>query len=634
MGLGPEILGAVAGSAAGGALGNMMGGGDEGGVDIDAVLAQYNGVLNNALSQAIQSATQGTQQATGQLNQSLGTATGILNNATNQAGQTAGQYTDYGFNMGQGLNTPYREAGYGATDAYLQSLGLAIPNGGSAMAAKQGQMKAQYQKLLSDFGGKAPTDPGQFTGTAPTAFDPNSVLSTIGNDQISNWLNQNMRNEMVGFTRNPNELAMQYAYKLPGQNNAAVTSYKKMMNQTDPVTKEQAMQQAMANPEIAAQIKNYLAQPGIQQGQAAYQQQLQQYQQQQADYQKQADTYNKYNQSYQGLTGQGFDINYDPSAPATGTGSGPAPATNPLSGFYNSSQFKNLYGDTPQGTDPLQNFQNTGAFRNLYGDQAQSGDALENFFNSPGYKLLFGEGNNQVDPTERFKFDPGYQFAQDEASKQLQRNYASKGLLESGPMLLELQKQSQGMADQNYQRWLGQQNQLFNTDQQTRNALYAADQAQRGGLLNNYQNQLQGLSTLGSQMTGANTAASMYGSLGNLLSGQQYGTGNTLFQGNMQTGQNIAELLANLGVYTGNAQMATGAAQGQGLWNALNAAMQSQNNAAASQSGSMNAQQANQGYLAGANLLGGGLGGFNQQQPQSFSGGKPFNIQIGPGGSF
>ncbi len=632
MGMGPELLGAVSGSAAGGALGNMMGGGGSDGVDIDQVLAQYNQVLDDALGKAIQSVTQGTNQATGQLNQSLGTATNILNNATGQAGQTATDYTNRGFNMGQNLNTPYREAGYNANDALMQSMGLFTPLGGSSKAVRQGQYGQQAQDLLKQYGGKAPTNPGEFNVAAPGAFQATGTAAWTQQD-INNQVAQRMQAESAAFDQ---RMANAAAHGAPRGN---------------PAEEARSKQQYLASlqPTITQQIQQQIP-AALAQQQAAYQQNVvNPYNQQKSEYDKNLGTYNAYTKSYQDLIDQGYSPDYaaqnaaaqeafnsggSTSGGSGGTSGGGVSSNNPLSGFYKSAQFKNLYGDTPQSTDPLTNFQNTGAFKNLYGDQAQTGDTLENFYNSPGYKLLFGEGNNQADPTQRFKFDPGYQFAQDEAAKQLQRQYASKGLLESGPMLQELQKQAQGMADQNYQRWSGQQSQLFNTDQSTRNALYQADQAQRGGLLNNHQTQLKDMSALGSQMTGANTAASMYGNLGSLLSGQQYGTGNTLFGGNMQVGSDIAGLLANLGVYTGNAQLSTGAAQGQGLWNALNASMQAQNNAAASQAGSMNAQNANQGYLQGARLLSGGNGYNGYQQPQSFSGGKPFNVQIGPGGSF
>lgn len=225
-------------------------------------------------------------------------------------------------------------------------------------------------------------------------------------------------------------------------------------------------------------------------------------------------------------------------------------------------------------------------------EAAPTGQAgLDPFFNTPMYQLMYGTNANQVDPTQRFKFDPGYQFSQDEAAKQLQQLGAAHGLLESGPMQIALQTQLQGNADQNYQRWLTQQ----------------------GGLYNNYQQQLSGLTQFGAQNSGAAETSQMGNILGPLLAQMDLTTGQGVAGGNLSTGENISSLLNNLGITQANLYSNTGAAKANALMQAFGMNAQMQNNAQASNAQQQSSQLQGLGSLFGAGMLNSG----GQQQQQS-----------------
>lgn len=193
-----------------------------------------------------------------------------------------------------------------------------------------------------------------------------------------------------------------------------------------------------------------------------------------------------------------------------------------------------------------------------------SDDFIKEFFNTPNYKLLFGN-QNQLDPNERFNFEqsPGYQFQMDEGMRNLQRNYAARGLLESGPVMKELLKYSQGLASQDYNRaydtWVGRQQSLFN----------------------NYQNQLLGLSNMGAQFSGAPEAFN----LGSTNSQYAYNTGPLLANLGQQYGQNTGSIYANEGPFYSNLFMNTAAAKAQNFGNNYAMNMQMQNNNQASSAG-------------------------------------------------
>lgn len=147
--------------------------------------------------------------------------------------------------------------------------------------------------------------------------------------------------------------------------------------------------------------------------------------------------------------------------------------------------------------------------------KASPQSVLQKFFDTPEYRLLYGNDPNVLNPnnspTDRFRFDPGYQFSQNEGFRQMQNNAAAQGLLESGSTQRDLQGYAQGLADQNYQRWL----------------------QQNSGLFNQWQQGMAGLAQMGPQVNGANQANQL---------------GQNLGQASMQGGSQAAQLLQQLGM--------------------------------------------------------------------------------------
>jgi len=186
-------------------------------------------------------------------------------------------------------------------------------------------------------------------------------------------------------------------------------------------------------------------------------------------------------------------------------------------------------------------------------DTSTQNNGLFNFLNTPGYGLMYGQENaaeqaaaaqaGTYDPTKAFREDPGFQFNQEQTAKQMQQYAASKGLLESGPLQIELQKQLQGNQNQQYQTWLGQQNSLFN----------------------NYQNQLAALTQFGAGQTGAQQGVDSSNMLAQLIAGAYNTAGSNTANVNLATGQDIASMLQAQGVYSGNAYMNTAAANANNI---------------------------------------------------------------------
>lgn len=199
--------------------------------------------------------------------------------------------------------------------------------------------------------------------------------------------------------------------------------------------------------------------------------------------------------------------------------------------------------------------------------KASPESVLKKFFDTPEYRLMYGNDPNvlnpKLSPTERFRFDPGYNFQIEEGFRGLQNNAAAQGLLESGSTQRDLLKFSQGMADQSYQRFLGQQDSLYNS----------------------WQNRMAGLAQMGPQVNGANQAmqqgqslAGLSGQsstqLANLL--QQLGAGGLGQLGNLGT-QGLGAF-SNLGQAGLNSLTQAGIAQGNNMTQAAiaNAQMQAQ----------------------------------------------------------
>lgn len=215
----------------------------------------------------------------------------------------------------------------------------------------------------------------------------------------------------------------------------------------------------------------------------------------------------------------------------------------------------------------------------------QSG--LQPFFNTPMYQVLYGDQANQIDPTERFHADPGFAFNQEQTAKQMQQYAASKGLLESGNFNIEMQKQLQGNQNQQYQTWLNQQ----------------------GNLYNSYQQQLAALSGIGAQQSGADQTLQAGTNLAQLLGGYYNQTGQGIGNFQFGTGENISSLFANQGVLNANAYLNTGAAQANSLLNTFGMQAQINNNAAASAAQQQSFANQGIGALLGAQRATGGWTG-------------------------
>ena len=209
-------------------------------------------------------------------------------------------------------------------------------------------------------------------------------------------------------------------------------------------------------------------------------------------------------------------------------------------------------------------------------------DVMQQFFNTAPYQLAFGSDPNvlnpNLDPTERFKFDPGYQFAQDEGRRQLQFDQSKKGLLESGAGARDNQQFSQGLADQNYQRYLSQQQ----------------------GLFQNWQQGIAGVMNQGAQASGQIGQNNQQ--LAQLLAGLTSQQGSNMGSLTGQTGTNIANLFGQQGSFGGSLFANTGAAQSSNVMSAasLNAQIQAAQIAAEAQKSA--AQTGAMGQIAGAGM--------------------------------
>lgn len=223
---------------------------------------------------------------------------------------------------------------------------------------------------------------------------------------------------------------------------------------------------------------------------------------------------------------------------------------------------------------------------------------LNQFFDTPAYRLAFGNDpgvlDASLDPTERFRFDPGYQFAQTEGLRQLQMDQSKRGLLESGAGMRDIQNYSQGLADQNYQRYIGQNEALF-TD---------------------WQNRIQGI--MGQGSNASSQQSQLAAQLGTLLGGLSQSTGSQLsgissqIGANLsslasQTGTNIANMFGNQGMFGSSAFLNTGAAQSSNIMQAATIQAQIAAANAAAQASQQAASNASGGGEGAGQLLGQGL---------------------------
>lgn len=127
----------------GGSLMGAMGSND---VSTDIPTGQMNSLLDNALQNGLDYSQNYTNQAVGAQKDYLSQALKQL-----QAGQNALQA---GYDTSQALQSPYRDAGYGALDSYMDSLMLARPEMGSRQYAgiqgKEADTQSRLKSLLAN----------------------------------------------------------------------------------------------------------------------------------------------------------------------------------------------------------------------------------------------------------------------------------------------------------------------------------------------------------------------------------------------------------------------------------------------------------------------------------------------------
>ncbi len=189
-----------------------------------------------------------------------------------------------------------------------------------------------------------------------------------------------------------------------------------------------------------------------------------------------------------------------------------ATSTNPTLGYQNPGQVGYIgaaNGGVPQGQQGVLQMQ-----------QANPQAALDQYKSTPGYQLLNAPGAYQQ--------SPGYQYAMDQAMNQVQNNASARGMLESGAVIRDMQKNASGLAQQDYGNWWNRQNQLYG----------------------DYQNRLQGLAGGPTGSADAMTA------------------GANAAQANLQTGSNLGSLFGNQGTSGMGGIMNTAAAQAGNMINA------------------------------------------------------------------
>jgi hypothetical protein len=189
--------------------------------------------------------------------------------------------------------------------------------------------------------------------------------------------------------------------------------------------------------------------------------------------------------------------------------------------------------------------------------KANPNQVMQQYFDTPLYHMMFGNldttnPNMYTDPVNRFKADPAYQWQQDEGARQINRNSAAQGLLESGRTQRDLRQFGQNLANQTYNNW----------------------QSKEMAGFQDWQNQIKGLMGQGAGLSSQSAQAANQ-------------TGGGLANSALQSGSNLANVLANQGVFGGSGMMNTAAAQGANIMNAanINAQIAAANAAAQAQSG-------------------------------------------------
>lgn len=196
-------------------------------------------------------------------------------------------------------------------------------------------------------------------------------------------------------------------------------------------------------------------------------------------------------------------------------------------------------------TNPLSNYQKSAQAQLAFGANPATAGAqggMAGFTSSPFATLVGGYDPNKS-LAENFKVDPGYQFAQDEARRNLESSASASGLLQSSSFTKDLDKYTQGIADQQYQQWMGNLNNAYGNYMQTLGTSYG-----------DYQNQLMQLSGLGYNSANQSGQNSM-------------STATNVGNVNMHTADQQQQALLGIGTSNANSELAKGAAQAGALMN-------------------------------------------------------------------
>lgn len=196
-------------------------------------------------------------------------------------------------------------------------------------------------------------------------------------------------------------------------------------------------------------------------------------------------------------------------------------------------------------------------------------NGLLTLFNSPQFQLQYGTnplaqlaGTGSYDPNLAFQTDPGVQGAVRAGMVPLQNSMDAKGLGTSGALSQAL---TQYMYN-NYNQYTQGQESLFG----------------------NYQNQLMNLANLGSANSGANAAAAAGQNQAGIIANSNLATGQNISNANLATGSNISSIYGNAGNSIAGAQLNTGAAQANNLFQGMQLYAQLK----AGQNANVNGQQA------------------------------------------
>jgi hypothetical protein len=671
MGGAIEAFGPSLAAFAGGKLGQLAAGGGSskklGESDFyytpNFVKDVINPMLDEAMQSAIQSTTGYTQQGTAQINKSLQQALETLNKGLTNANSIAQQQAQQGFNTSQNLQTPQRNIGYSGTDAYAASLGLTPNNSASTIAVQESLKKQQAEQAFAEW--QKQMDAVQKPGDMITYQMGDSTVNQT-RDNLAKWAiaesrkGNNNLSVQTAFQKLKEYDAQQKQYQdaIKQLNTAKPQAYA-----TPKPVATTTKTAATAAGKKAATLKPAQVQAQQQAAQKAAGQQVAQtffntpgYQvafgknNDQASPLKRILESDAYKFSY-GNNKQADPLQrfYNSAAYQQQYGKNNA-QTDPYQQLINSPQYKFAYGKNNQA-DPLQRFFNSADYKVAYGDKNAQIDPMQRLFNSAEYKTLFGSQNatqqakkaaaGTYNPVENFQAGPAFQYNMDEALRQVNMGSAAKGLLESGATQRDLLHTAQGLQNNEYDKWLNRLEALQNRQQQNQQALYSnyfdkqqdfanTQQANKANLFNNYfntqmqfadrynqnqqqqfsnyQNQLGQLTNFGAGQTGNQNAFNMGNMLSTLLSGNYMNSANSGAGMQYGAGQDIASLLANLGIANAGLIANTAAAKGNNIFQGNTFTSQILGAQRAAQAQAQSSLMQNQGNQQAMNSLGYGAG--------------------------